>query len=124
MAGFSVQLTEPQRVRFDLLLAETQSQGLAGPKASALLAEDPELVALALDRGTLVRIGDHIIHRVPLADLKTRVGALLTANGLMSTSDFKDLTQLSRRHAIPLLEWLDAERVTVRDGETRRAWGV
>lgn len=124
LAGFSVQLTEPQRVRFDLLLAETQSQGLAGPKASALLAEDPELVALALDRGTLVRIGDHIIHRVPLADLKTRVGALLTANGLMSTSDFKDLTQLSRRHAIPLLEWLDAERVTVRDGESRRAWGV
>jgi len=34
-------------------------------------------------------------------------------------ADFKELTGLSRKYAIPLLEYLDRERVTRRDGEER-----
>jgi len=32
---------------------------------------------------------------------------------------FKDLTGVSRKYAIPLLEWLDRERVTMRVGDVR-----
>ena len=32
---------------------------------------------------------------------------------------FKDLTGVSRKYAIPLLEWLDRERVTRREGDAR-----
>jgi selenocysteine-specific elongation factor len=39
----------------------------------------------------------------------------------MAPGDFRDLTSLSRKYAIPLLEHLDKERVTVRVGDKRLA---
>jgi selenocysteine-specific elongation factor len=38
----------------------------------------------------------------------------------MTPADFKELTGLTRKHAIPLLEWLDRNRITVRVGDDRR----
>jgi selenocysteine-specific elongation factor len=38
----------------------------------------------------------------------------------LSPVAFKDLTGLSRKYAIPLLEWLDKERITVRVGDVRK----
>jgi len=37
----------------------------------------------------------------------------------MSPGDFKELSGLSRRGAIPLLEWLDEQRLTLRKGDVR-----
>ena len=36
-----------------------------------------------------------------------------------SVAEFKDWTGVSRKYAIPLLEWLDRERLTRRDGDSR-----
>ena len=38
----------------------------------------------------------------------------------LSVSEFKTMTRLSRKFAIPILEWLDEMEVTRRDGSTRR----
>jgi selenocysteine-specific elongation factor len=46
------------------------------------------------------------------------VGALQTDT--LSVGDFKDEFGLSRKLAIPILEWLDSQRVTVRQGNVRR----
>jgi selenocysteine-specific elongation factor len=37
----------------------------------------------------------------------------------LEPSDFKEITGLSRRAAIPLLEWLDRTRLTRREGNLR-----
>ena len=42
-------------------------------------------------------------------------------SGPMSPVDFKELTGLTRKNAIPLLEWLDSKRITRRDGDRRVA---
>jgi len=38
----------------------------------------------------------------------------------ISTPQFKDLTQATRKYTIPLLEYLDATRFTIRIGDVRR----
>ena len=44
----------------------------------------------------------------------------LKNHGEISIPQFKDLTQASRKFTIPLLEYFDSNRVTVRVGEARR----
>jgi selenocysteine-specific elongation factor len=45
----------------------------------------------------------------------------LAAQGQLKPADFKALTNLSRKYAIPMLEWLDAKKVTQRRGDSRFA---
>ena len=47
----------------------------------------------------------------------------LAERGELTPGDFKELTGLSRRGAIPLLEWLDAQKVTRRQGDVRVSHG-
>lgn len=68
----------------------------------------------------LVRIGDFVFHSESIEDLKSRVRAKKAINPRMDVSVFKEMTGgLSRKHAIPLLEYLDRERITRRVGNER-----
>ncbi|HXG68704.1 MAG TPA: SelB C-terminal domain-containing protein, partial [Blastocatellia bacterium] len=68
----------------------------------------------------IVRIGDFVFHTDVIEDLKSRVRAQKAINPKMDVAVFKDLTGgLTRKHAIPLLEFLDRERVTRRVGNER-----
>ncbi len=37
-----------------------------------------------------------------------------------TVAEFRDALSITRKHAIPLLEWMDADGVTIRDGDGRR----
>jgi selenocysteine-specific elongation factor len=67
---------------------------------------------------TLVRISDDLIFH---ADAITHMRASLSGHKgrRFSVPEFKEWTQISRKYAIPLLEYLDRERVTRRDGDAR-----
>ena len=52
--------------------------------------------------------------------LKNKLVDYLKQHTEISVPQFKDLTQTSRKFAIPLMEYFDASRVTVRVGENRR----
>ena len=54
-----------------------------------------------------------------LAALKKQVSALKASTPKIDVARFKDLTGVSRKYAIPLLEYLDRERVTRRVGDAR-----
>jgi len=123
LPAFTVTLDPDQRRRSERLASQVRTAGLEGPKAAELLSAEPELTLLLLDQGDIVRVRDHLLHKSALDELRQRVTQHLAEHGTLAPTDFKELTGLSRRHAIPLLEWLDAQRITVRDGETRRAWG-
>jgi selenocysteine-specific elongation factor len=38
----------------------------------------------------------------------------------MSPTDFKELSGLSRKYSIPLLEYLDKQKITMRVGDVRK----
>jgi len=74
---------------------------------------------LAAER-RLVRVGDFVFHVDSIDDLKSRVLARKRANPKIDVAVFKEITGgLTRKHAIPLLEYLDRERITRRVGNGR-----
>jgi selenocysteine-specific elongation factor len=99
--------------------------GLAVPATSEVLAQsgiDPTraktLLQALLRDGRLVRINaDFVYHAGALAQLKASLKA--RSGQRFSVGDFKDWTGVSRKYAIPLLEFCDRQRLTRRDGEQR-----
>jgi len=76
-------------------------------------------MTLLLREKILIRMGADAlyIHGRALKELKTLVGKL--QGQTLDVAGFKQMTGLSRKYAIPLLEYLDRERVTRKVGEHR-----
>ncbi|HYE25464.1 MAG TPA: SelB C-terminal domain-containing protein, partial [Clostridia bacterium] len=91
---------------------------LAGLKLDRTRAQ--QIVTLLLRDRTLVKLADDLVfHRDALDQLRQQVAALKASSPKIDVSRFKDLTGVSRKYAIPLLEYLDRERVTRRVGDER-----
>jgi selenocysteine-specific elongation factor len=85
------------------------------------LAKLQPLLAVLVNRGSLAKVKEDLyFHTDALAQLKAALVDFLKKNGEISIPQFKDLTQTSRKFTIPLLEYFDMNRVTVRVGEARR----
>ncbi len=95
---------------------ELAAAGPAAPRASSL-GLDPELLHALLRDGELVRVADDLVYLpADLDGIAGRVGEL--ADGF-TVAEFRDLLGVTRRQAVPLLEWLDRAGVTARAGDTR-----
>jgi selenocysteine-specific elongation factor len=55
----------------------------------------------------------------PLRELREKLVAHLGAHGSIDAQGFKELTGQSRKFTIPLAEWFDKERITLRVGDKR-----
>jgi len=70
--------------------------------------------------GVLVKIKSGIyIHRVPFEHLKEELVSYLKKNKEITTPQFKEMTNASRKYAIPLIEYFDQIKLTIRLGEKR-----
>jgi selenocysteine-specific elongation factor len=79
-----------------------------------------KLIQLMLKENALVKISeDMLIHRAAMDKLIADIKALKSKNPKIGVSEFKDLAGVSRKFAIPLLEYLDRQRVTRRVGDER-----
>ncbi len=91
---------------------------LAGLKVDKVRAQ--KIVTLLLRDRLLIKISDELVfHQSALLDLRQKVAALKTTAAKIDVARFKDMTGVSRKYAIPLLEYLDRERVTRRVGDER-----
>ena len=67
------------------------------------------------------RIGDFVFHVDAIEDLKSRVQAQKSISPKIDIAVFKEITGgLTRKYAIPLLEFLDHERITRRSRQRAR----
>jgi len=123
-ADFQIVLTAAQQTAQDAMRAALKSAGLKGPKTSDLMQRDAALLHLLLNAGEAAQVGPYVLHTDSLVSLKKTVTRWLAENGGMLPTDFKNITGLSRKYAIPLLEWLDSEQVTRREGDRRVAGGT
>jgi selenocysteine-specific elongation factor len=102
-----------------------EKAGLATPAVPEVLAQSGveaararSLLEILLRERRLVRIsGDLVFHRSALEGLRRLLAERRATR--FSVSTFKDWTGISRKYAIPLLEYLDREHVTRREGEQR-----
>ncbi len=130
-----------RRRGFSAAVAEAESEDLVGRVRAALAAQglapaSPAMLAQALGasapatdsaleilvrRGDLVRIkSDLFFHHDAVSGLRASLQAFLRTRGQITAQEFKQLTQQSRKYAIPLAEYFDAEKLTLRVGEIRK----
>lgn len=127
-AGRTVRLTEAEQEIQDGLAELLDEGGLAPPtlsEAGRSLSAAPPLVEamrrLLAHEGRAVIVTPDLTFSVEALDsLREAVQEQRRSNPEISVGWFKERFGLSRKHAIPLLEWLDRERVTVRVGDVRR----
>ncbi|HMD09930.1 MAG TPA: selenocysteine-specific translation elongation factor [Candidatus Acidoferrum sp.] len=118
---------EEAQAKSEIEKAFAQS-GLAVPSVKEVLAKlsveakrAEKLLQILLREKNLVRVSPELIfHCDALVQLKVQLAAYKKAKGeRISVPIFKDLTGITRKYAIPLLEYLDRERVTRRAGDER-----
>jgi selenocysteine-specific elongation factor len=91
---------------------------LGGLKVDRVRAQ--KIVTLLLRDRILIKISEELVfHHSALMDLRQRIAALKNRTPKIDVGRFKDITGVSRKYAIPLLEYLDRERVTRRVGDER-----
>jgi selenocysteine-specific elongation factor len=91
---------------------------LAGLKVDKVRAQ--KIVTLLLRDRILIKISEELVfHQSALVNLRQKVTALKSTVPKIDVARFKDMTGVSRKYAIPLLEYLDRERVTRRVGDER-----
>jgi len=118
------EVEEAVRGRLETLYREA---GLQPPGQEAALqqaAPDRKLAQAVffrlVDDGTLIRIKDDLyLHREHVERAKGMLLQHLKAHGSIGVPTFKDLLGVSRKYAIPFLEYFDQVRVTRRQGDER-----
>jgi selenocysteine-specific elongation factor len=84
-------------------------------------ARAQKIVTLLLRDRVLIKISDELVfHRNALEQLRGQITAQKKKSPVIDVAAFKELTGVSRKYAIPLLEYLDRERVTKRVGDSRQ----
>ncbi|HKW90143.1 MAG TPA: selenocysteine-specific translation elongation factor [Candidatus Acidoferrales bacterium] len=127
-AGREISLSLEEAEAKDRIAKEFETAGLAVPAVTEVLAKlsldarrAQKLMQMLVREKTLIKVADGLVFhqsaveklRGMLADYKRRRGDKL----LIAT--FKEMAGISRKYAIPLLEYLDRERLTRRVGDER-----
>ena len=108
-----------------------QKGGLQPPyfrEVPGMLGADPnhtkEVLMLLVEEGHIVKTKDDLyFHVTAITELKSRLVDFLKANGEITTPRFKEMTGASRKYVIPLIEYFDACKVTLRIGDSRKLRG-
>lgn len=127
-AGSTVVLQPDEVVAKEKIEAAFRVAGLAVPSVKEVLAglaveskRAEKLLHILLREKNLTRVSPELIfHSAALAHLKSELLTYKKTKGeRVSVPGFKELTGITRKYAIPLLEYLDRERVTRRAGDER-----
>jgi selenocysteine-specific elongation factor len=127
LASHKVTFQQDESAALEKIETAFADAGLAVPSTAEVLAKagvDParakSLLAILVKQQKLVKAADELLfHSTAIARLKEIVGA--HKGETFTVPEFKDWTGISRKYAIPLLELLDRERVTRREGDARIA---
>ncbi|KAB2953905.1 selenocysteine-specific translation elongation factor [Heliorestis acidaminivorans] len=99
-------------------VAETKEKLITEEKVSPESAD--EIMNYMIDQGLLFKLAEDLrIHSQAMKRFREIVIQGLQEQAEMTISEVRDLTDSSRRYVVPLMEWLDRERVTIRKGDKR-----
>jgi selenocysteine-specific elongation factor len=127
-AGREISLSTEETRAKELIEREFESAGLTVPGFASMLAKLPvdapraqKILQILLREKVLVKISsDLVFHRSTLQRLREMLAKYRKERGArLPITAFKELTGITRKYAIPLLEHLDREQVTRRAGDER-----
>jgi selenocysteine-specific elongation factor len=114
-------------IRRDIEQAYLQS-GLRPPYSRELVASMgknsdrvKEVLGHMLEEGVLVKVKEGLyFHKDVIGELKSRLSSFLRTHKEITTPQLKEVIGVTRKYMIPLIEYFDATRVTIRVGDVRR----
>ena len=113
----AVALTEAQQGAVAEYLAILAAEPWAPPTDRPL---DPELLAYLQERGEVVKVNESVVFTAAAYDdMVARIVSHMQANGSATVADVRSIFGTSRKYVLPLLEYLDQQRVTRRVGDDR-----
>ncbi len=125
LAGHQVSLSAEESQALEAIERIFREAGLAPPDPSAVQASAhvpaavvERIAALLVRQKRLVKLDTLFFHADALAGLKADVRGM-KGHARVDVSAFKERYGITRKYAIPLLEYLDRERVTRRVGDSR-----
>jgi selenocysteine-specific elongation factor len=126
-AGWNARISDRDQRLCDQIAAKLQQAGRSPPGLEELAASAneplPRVLAMArllAERGVVVRLDDQIwMHRDAVEAGKQTALKLFARAPAFSTMEFRDALGVSRKFAVPLVDYLDKIRFTVRSGNNR-----
>jgi selenocysteine-specific elongation factor len=127
-AGREIALTPEEARAKDLIEKEFDCAGLTVPSFATVLAKLPvesaraqKILQILLREKVLIKVADDLVfHRAAVGRLRMLLAGYRKQHGeRLPITAFKELTGVTRKYAIPLLEYLDREHVTRRVGDER-----
>jgi len=80
-----------------------------------------DVLMLLVNEGIIIKTKEDLyFHKDAVKDLQNKLVNFLTSNGEITTPQFKDMTGASRKFVIPLIEYFDSKKVTLRIGDIRK----
>ena len=117
VSDYSVVLSEGQESDITKYLDVLASEPWSPPTDHAI---DPELLGHLLERGDVVKVNETVVFSTEAyADMRNRIVEHLNANGSVTVADARTIFGTSRKYVLPLLEYLDQQRITRRVGDER-----
>jgi selenocysteine-specific elongation factor len=121
LAAHEPRPTPEQERAVAVVLARFQSAPFEPPTRAEVERElGAELTAALVERGTLLRAGESLLlEPTAYAEAVRRVVAHLRAHGRLTVAEARDLLGTTRKYMLPILEQMDEQRITRRQGDDR-----
>jgi selenocysteine-specific elongation factor len=127
LASYQIKLSPEQERLMGQLEADFRDSGAAPPGPEEALAkrglsgaEENEIFQLLVEEKRLIRIKESLFfHAEVLREAQERLVEFLRAKGEITPGDMKDLLGVTRKYAIPLMEYFDSQGITRRVGDRR-----
>jgi selenocysteine-specific elongation factor len=80
-----------------------------------------DVLMLLIEEGLIIKVKEDLyFHAKKIQDLEQKIVDFLVSQGELTTPQFKEMTKVSRKYLIPLIEYFDSQQVTIRIGDIRK----
>jgi len=122
LPGIEVKFSAEKQKAVERLLKEFADKPYAPPSVEECVALSGKEVYQALvERGDLVQISAEVVFRhSDLQAMMAEIEAMIAKNGSVTLAEVRDRYQTSRRYALAVLEAMDRQGITTREGDLRK----
>jgi selenocysteine-specific elongation factor len=125
---FKISLIEDKRLLKDKILKVLEQAAFQPPTKDELAKmvsikpqEVTELLKIMASEKSVVRINDSLYLTMSnYTIMMERLKNFFNSKNEMTVSEFRDMLGTSRKYALPFLEYLDSNKITLRVGEVRK----
>ncbi len=117
LPGHEVELTSKMEQQVQRYLQSLEREPYSPPTDQPL---EQELLGVLVEQGKVVRVGDGVVFTAEAyREMTDRVSGFLRENGTITVAEARTLFDTSRKYILPLLERMDQEHITRRNGDER-----